>query len=198
MEKLKIVYFPKKCIGNGACEIADPAHFKLAGKKAVLVDSKAHSDQRQLVVNCDEEQAYRILTAGNNCPSNAIGVINDSTGEELVKTKVEEKNVKEIVATYDDLKEFVMDTKGYFLIRVDNRKNLIEIGFCGKRNQVEVKIVGKKPLEIYQTAIKKKLISRFDHAAYLGRELQKAFIALENGLEYVQDDELDFNKKSKN
>lgn len=197
MEKLKIVYFPKKCIGNGACEIADPAHFKMAGKKAVLVDSKANLGQRELVVSCSEEQKHRILTAGNNCPSNAIGVINELTGEELVKTKVEEKNVKEIIATYDDLKEFVMDPTGYFLIRIDNQKRLIEIGFCGKKNQIEVKIIGKKPLEIYQTAIKENLISRFDHAAYLGRELQKAFIALENGLEYVQDDELDFNKKSK-
>jgi len=38
--------------------------------------------------------------------------------------------------------------------------------------------------------IKNKLISRFDHAAYLGRELFKAEIALAKGLPYTQDSPL--------
>ena len=51
-------------------------------------------------------------------------------------------------------------------------------------------------MDIYQTMInKEKLPIRKDHAAYLGRELQKAYIALKNNLEYVQDEELDLNKK---
>ena len=33
------------------------------------------------------------------------------------------------------------------------------------------------------------------HAAYLARELQKAYIALQQNIEYIQDDELDFDKK---
>ena len=49
-----------------------------------------------------------------------------------------------------------------------------------------------------QDQIVKNLNIRMDHAAYLGRELQKAYIALKNNLEYVQDDELDFNNKTKN
>ncbi|MBI2105482.1 DUF4346 domain-containing protein [Candidatus Woesearchaeota archaeon] len=39
---------------------------------------------------------------------------------------------------------------------------------------------------------KKKLNIRKDHCAYLGRELQKAYIALKKGIKYVQDDELKF------
>jgi dihydropteroate synthase len=42
---------------------------------------------------------------------------------------------------------------------------------------------------------KEKLDIRKDHSAYLGRELEKAYVALMNDLEYVQDDELDLNKK---
>jgi dihydropteroate synthase len=67
------------------------------------------------------------------------------------------------------------------------------VGFCGKRNTVEVKITGKKPLDIYQTILREKIIDRPDHAAYLGRELQKAYTALQLKKEYVQDDELSFS-----
>lgn len=95
------------------------------------------------------------------------------------------------------MKEFVLDPQGYFLIRIDKEKKLIEIAHCGKRNTVEVIVRGKKPIEIYQTAIKQGLITRMDHAAYLGRELQKAYIALQLGLEYIQDDELVFKEERK-
>ena len=73
----------------------------------------------------------------------------------------------------------------------------IEVGFCKERNKITLKIIGKKPIDIYQTIInKEKLPIRKDHAAYLGRELQKAYMALKNNLKYVQDEELDLKKKA--
>ena len=61
-----------------------------------------------------------------------------------------------------------------------------------------MKVSGNKPIDIYQTILnKEKLDIRKDHASYLGRELQKAYLALKNNLEYVQDDELNLNKKWK-
>jgi len=108
---------------------------------------------------------------------------------------VDESNAKEIIATFDDRKEFVLDPKGYFLIRVNYEKKIIEVGLCRAKNVVEVKISGKLPIEIYNTVAREKLIERPEHYAYLGRELQKAYIALQLGLVYVQDDELDFSKK---
>ena len=102
---------------------------------------------------------------------------------------------KEIEAEYDDRKEFVIDEAGYFLIRLDREKKNIEVGFCQERNLINVKVTGKKPIDIYQTIINKvQLPIRKDHCAYLGRELQKAYLALQNNLEYVQDDELDLDK----
>ena len=98
---------------------------------------------------------------------------------------------REVNASYDESKEFALDPKGYFLIRVNQETKNIEVGFCEKGNVIEIKISGTNPQEIYQTAIKHNLITRLDHAAYLGSELQKAFIALKKGIEYVQDDELD-------
>lgn len=96
-----------------------------------------------------------------------------------------------ILAHYDDRKEFMLDQKGYFLIRINPTEKTIEVGLCRELNKIAVRVVGKKPLEIYQMIIKKGLLSRLDHAAYLGRELQKAYIALQKGIPYVQDDELE-------
>ena len=104
--------------------------------------------------------------------------------------------VKEIIAEYDDAKEFVIDNEGYFLIRLDRENKNIEVAFCKERNTISSKVIGKKPIEIYQTILnKEKLPIRKDHAAYLGRELQKAYIALKYDLDYVQDEELDLDKK---
>ena len=48
-------------------------------------------------------------------------------------------------------------------------------------------IYGKTAKAIYDEIIKKKLVSRIEHAAYLGQELQKAEDALKLGKNYVQD-----------
>lgn len=53
-----------------------------------------------------------------------------------------------------------------------------------------VVIKGRTAREILQTAIDLGLVSRLDHAAYLGRELEKAEIALKLGRCYMQDVEL--------
>ena len=50
-------------------------------------------------------------------------------------------------------------------------------------------IVGDNAKEIFDTALDMGLVSRLDHAAYLGRELMKAELALRMGRSYSQDDD---------
>jgi tetrahydromethanopterin S-methyltransferase subunit A len=52
---------------------------------------------------------------------------------------------------------------------------------------VDVTIEGASPSAVYSAAIEKGLVSRLDHAAYLGRELARAERSLETGERYVQD-----------
>ena len=92
-------------------------------------------------------------------------------------------------------KDWRMDPKGYFLIRINKKEYLIELGFMSAKGEKIARISGKHPIEIYYTIFKHELISKYEHAAYLGLELQKAYTALQQGLKYIQDDELDFNKK---
>lgn len=84
------------------------------------------------------------------------------------------------------LQKWEQDAKGYFLIRVEN--GFIEAGYCKNSNEPEKMIVGKNPEEIMYKIIDLGLISRLDHAAYLGKELQKAFICLSLRKNYVQDE----------
>jgi dihydropteroate synthase len=50
--------------------------------------------------------------------------------------------------------------------------------------------VGDEATEVYQTIVREKMVGKLEHAAYLGRELEKAEIALRLGRSYVQDEDL--------
>ena len=83
------------------------------------------------------------------------------------------------------------DPRGYFLIKINRKDRQIEVGFCEAGNVVKLVIVGKKPDEIYHAVFREGLVTKFDHAAYLGKELEKAYIALKTGAKYVQDSDLE-------
>ena len=105
--------------------------------------------------------------------------------------KIDSEDAKIIIAEYDDLKEFSIDPAGYFLIRIFPETKEIEVGFCKSGQKIEVIVRGKKPIDIYHNIMKLNLITRMEHASYLGRELQKAYIAVQKGIKYVQDSELE-------
>jgi len=92
------------------------------------------------------------------------------------------KKVENVVMAKSE--KFVRDPMGDFKIWIDGR-NI----FCKHEKAV---VVGKNAKEIIDTVIRLGLVSRLDHAGYLGRELKKAEIALKLGKSYFQDEELKF------
>ena len=114
-----------------------------------------------------------------------------------VFNKINKKIEKRITAKYDKIKDWVMDPKGYFLIAVDKKNNLLRIGYCkftklgnDPVNDMVAEIVGKTAIEIVNTLIKENYISSLQHAGDMGIELCKAELALKNNLNYVQDKDL--------
>lgn len=92
-------------------------------------------------------------------------------------------------------KKLEFDKSGFFIILLDrdNGKIVVEhylnvekgkVLATGKLNKI---IEGDNAEEICHTVINQGLISRLEHAAYLGRELQKAEISLKNKLHYEQE-----------
>ncbi len=83
----------------------------------------------------------------------------------------------------------IMDPKGFFKIYIDEKKKQIKITHFN--NSVNFKdatltLVGDNAESLYKTIIISDLISRLDHAAYLGKELVKAELALKLGMSYSQ------------
>jgi len=194
MKQFKIIYNRLRCVGSEKCLVSSYFSMDKEDNRANLNEDR---NIREITATLNSKDEEDVINAGTCCPANAIGVfeINKNGLKELVSTEVKnDDGVSVVYAHYDDLKEFKMDKNGYFLIRTIPKTKEIEIGFCRKINVVEIIIRGKKPLEIYQTALKLKLISRMDHAAYLGRELQKAYDSLLFNTKYIQDDELKTNE----
>ena len=93
----------------------------------------------------------------------------------------------------DEPLKFVRDKAGSFKISVDygttvSKSKIIATHF--KKNEPDLVIEGQSAKEIYEEIIKKDLVKRIEHAAYLGSELQKAEIAMVTGKDYVQDFDL--------
>jgi len=92
--------------------------------------------------------------------------------------------------------EWEMDEKSYVLIRVN--KGLIEVGVMEvqkdqlmggfvRTHKELARYSGEDPEDLYYKIIKDGWITNMQHAAYLGSELQKAYIAMKKGIKYVQD-----------
>ena len=130
-----------------------------------------------------------------------MGIYSKDESIEGVFYKINKKIEKRITAKYHKIKDWVMDPKGYFLIAVDKKKNLLRVGYCkftklgnNPVNDMVAEIEGKTAIEIVNTLIREKYISSLQHAGDMGIELCKAELALKYNLDYVQDKDLKINK----
>ena len=97
--------------------------------------------------------------------------------------------------TAKENRRMVFDPKGFFVIFLNRERGKIVVEHnlnvekdgrlaTGKLNVV---ISGESAEAVGHTIIRQGLISRLEHAFYLGRELEKAERALKSGEKYVQD-----------
>lgn len=99
--------------------------------------------------------------------------------------------------------EFAFDPEGFFYIYIDKRRKKIVVEhYLNVRREEKVQVtsgrlnkvvVGETAAAISHTLAELGIISRTDHALYLGTELMKAEIALKNDLGYEQGEELEIN-----
>lgn len=92
----------------------------------------------------------------------------------------------EVIEAVEPLK-LSLDQAGYFVVYPDRRKHRLLVEHYTNAGLLTSVVTGSAPGALYRTIIERKLISKLDHAAYLGRELAKAERALETGEPYVQD-----------
>ena len=93
-----------------------------------------------------------------------------------------------IQAEYHRINDWQMDPQGYCLIKIEEKEKIIRVGFCSlPDNILKGEVTGTKSIEIVNTLIEEGMVTTLQHAADMGLELQKAELALQNGLKYIQD-----------
>jgi len=81
----------------------------------------------------------------------------------------------------------VLDKAGYFIILPQAAKNSIMVEHYAYDNTLLRMIEGQDARSLYWTIIQNQWVTLLSHAAYLGKELEKAELAMRLGFNYVQD-----------
>jgi dihydropteroate synthase-like protein len=117
-------------------------------------------------------------------------MLKDKRNHEEQYDKTIEKNVQVAIAEKPDAT--FLDPKGAFTLMLDRPNKQIAALYylSAKKAKPDVILKGKTADEVYRKIIELNLISRLEHAGYLGAELAKAEVALRTGKEYIQDKKL--------
>jgi len=86
-----------------------------------------------------------------------------------------------------DPKPLVLDKAGYFVVYPDARTQRLVVEHYTNQGVLNCVLEGKSTGALYGEAIDRALVTRLDHAAYLGRELARAEHSLMSGTRFVQD-----------
>lgn len=136
------------------------------------------------LIGCEEPELIKAQLT--ECARTYPGPIErDETG--LV---AESPEAYEIRAAYDPYRDWVADPSGFFLVRADRAASELICEHYFNDHQFHVAIRGASAAALLHTIVQYQLVSRLDHAGYLGRELQKAELALALSLPYEQDEPL--------
>ncbi len=84
-------------------------------------------------------------------------------------------------------RRLVPDPAGFFVVYPDAPRRRLMAEHYTTSGVLDAVIEGATPAALYTAAAERKLLSRLDHAAYLGRELARAERSIQTGEPYVQD-----------
>lgn len=84
-------------------------------------------------------------------------------------------------------KRLILDKAGYFVIYPDARAHRLIVEHYTNHGVLNCILEGASTAALYSEAIERQLLTRLDHAAYLGRELAHAEKSLLDGTPFVQD-----------
>lgn len=100
-------------------------------------------------------------------------------------------DVPRIRATPNAASDWRYDPTGFFLIFVDRQPRTLRLEHYSQGRELIRIVEGANAQEICHTVVRLGLVGDLAHAAYVGRELERAEAALRLGLRYEQDSPLD-------
>ena len=151
------------------------------GKRPVLKNVSADHVQafRKQVELCSligEEDVARVCEVVAVCAGRDPGPFEGARLESAVKTVWSEEP-----------KRLIPDPAGFFVVYPESHRRLLTVEHYTKEGVLDCVLEGRTPGAISAEVIDRGLITRLDHAAYLGRELARAERSMQTGGIYTQD-----------
>lgn len=81
----------------------------------------------------------------------------------------------------------ILDKAGYFVVYPEARARRLVVEHYTNQGVLNCVLEGSSTGALYSEAIARELVTRLDHAAYLGRELARAEASLREGTPFIQD-----------
>ena len=150
------------------------------GKRPVLKNVtseqvEAFRRQTELVALIGELDLGRVIACVNSFAERNPGPFKGAPIDEAIP----------IVAACEPSR-LVLDPSGFVVIYPDEARGIV-LEHYREEGVLDCVIAGPTPSSVGATAIERGLVSRLDHAVYLGRELARAEESLRTGNPYVQD-----------
>ncbi len=145
-------------------------------KNVTAEQVEAFRRQVELIAMIGEEGEERILVEVENSQTRTPGPFDGAPGDSGVP----------VLRAVEPLR-LTLDPAGYFVFYPDRAKRHLVVEHYTNAGLLTSIIEGDSPAAICSTLIERELVTRLDHAAYLGRELARAEASLRTAERYVQD-----------
>lgn len=145
--------------------------------KNVSVDQvQAFRKQVELVSLIGEKDVTRLREAVSACADRDPGPFEGAPVEKDIETAWSEEPTR-----------MVPDPAGFVVVYPDTRRQILIVEHYTKDGVLDCVVEGRTPAAISAALIERRLVTRLDHAAYLGRELARAERSIQRGETYIQD-----------
>ena len=111
-------------------------------------------------------------------------------GPALADRWAAEREVETIDCGHRESIDYQADPAGFFVIQIDSEAKQIVVEHYSTDFKLLRRLQGDTALRVYSTVIRNRWVTVMGQAAYLGRELCKAELALQHGWTYEQNKEL--------
>ena len=167
---------------NPDMRVLESASWRPILKNLTLLDVARFREQIEEVNLIGISDLDRILAAVRDCASRPLPALSEAEstccGDGL-------SEVEHIQAKAP--KRLQLDRAGFFIVLPQAQKGLIVCEHYDNSGRLSHVIEGRQAALIAATALERGWVTQLDHAAYLGRELSKAEMALSIGIPYEQD-----------
>lgn len=151
------------------------------GKRPVLKnvtgeEINAFRDQVEPIAMIGDRNVDRICHAIDDCAARSPGSNPRPAASALIPR-----------ITVGPPERLVLDKAGYFVVYPERRTGKLVVEHYTNKGVLDCVLEGASTGALYSEVIKRELLTRLDHAAYLGRELARAEESLLTGESFVQD-----------